>query len=63
VLPRTLGGCESWINEVAACRACNADKADRQPRFVEVWRLMWLKRETLLNADDCLDAVLALLRN
>ena len=63
VLPRTLGGCESWINEVAACRACNADKADRQPRPVEVWRLMWLKRETLLTADDSLDAVLALLRS
>lgn len=48
VLPRTLGGMTSWLNEVAACRACNATKADRMPRTVELWRLIWLKREMLL---------------
>lgn len=45
VLPRTLGGRQSWVNEVAACRACNAAKADRLPTAMEVWRLAWLKRE------------------
>lgn len=62
VLPRTLGGRESWINEVAACRACNAGKADRLPRSVEIWRLLWLKREALLAAGDSPEAVLALLQ-
>lgn len=62
VLPRALGGVESWVNEVAACRACNAAKADRFPSGVEVWRLVWLKREGLLEAQDSLNLALALLR-
>ncbi len=48
VLPRTLGGIQAWPNEVAACRACNALKADRLPTAMELWRLVWLKRERLL---------------
>lgn len=47
VLPRTLGGLTSWRNEVAACRACNAGKADRLPTAMELWRLAWLKRDGL----------------
>lgn len=50
VLPRALGGMAAWLNEVAACRACNAAKADRMPTAVEVWRLLWMKREGLLEA-------------
>jgi len=52
VLPRTLGGTQSWLNEVAACRACNALKADRLPTAIELWRLVWLKREQLLTCCD-----------
>lgn len=47
VVPRTLGGAEAWRNEVAACRACNAAKADRPPTFMELWRLAWMKGEDL----------------
>lgn len=47
VLPRSLGGMESWLNEVASCRACNTAKADRLPLAVELWRLAWLKNEGL----------------
>lgn len=31
VVPRAQGGVTSWENVVAACRACNATKADRTP--------------------------------
>lgn len=31
VVPRAQGGPTSWENVVAACRACNATKADRTP--------------------------------
>ena len=31
VVPRAQGGESSWENLVAACRACNARKADRTP--------------------------------
>jgi 5-methylcytosine-specific restriction endonuclease McrA len=31
VVPRAQGGTTSWSNVVAACRACNARKADRTP--------------------------------
>jgi 5-methylcytosine-specific restriction endonuclease McrA len=31
VLPRSRGGASSWTNCVAACVACNAEKADRTP--------------------------------
>lgn len=48
VLPRTLGGRADWLNEVAACRACNSAKADRMPLPVQLWRLAWLKRADLL---------------
>jgi 5-methylcytosine-specific restriction endonuclease McrA len=47
VLPRTLGGRQSWLNEVAACRACNSQKADQLPSAIQLWRLAWLKREGL----------------
>lgn len=50
VLPRSLGGMAAWLNEVAACRACNAIKADRPPLAVELWRLVWLKGDSLLLA-------------
>lgn len=62
VLPRSLGGLAAWPNEVAACRACNSGKADRWPSVVELWRLIWLKRETLLACADDPAAVPALLR-
>lgn len=48
VWPRTLGGMEAWCNEVAACRACNAAKADRLPLTMELWRLAWLKGDWLI---------------
>ncbi|MDO5052175.1 MAG: HNH endonuclease [Pseudoclavibacter sp.] len=28
IVPRSLGGDDSWLNTVAACRACNGRKAD-----------------------------------
>ncbi len=31
ILPASRGGPLSWMNTVAACRACNARKADRRP--------------------------------
>jgi 5-methylcytosine-specific restriction endonuclease McrA len=31
VMPRARGGLSTWENLVAACRACNARKADRTP--------------------------------
>lgn len=62
VLPRTLGGGEFWLNEVAACRACNAAKADRLPIAMEVWRLAWLKREGLETMAGDLQAMLGRLR-
>jgi len=31
ILPASRGGALSWMNTVAACRACNARKADRTP--------------------------------
>ena len=62
VLPRTLGGRETWLNEVAACRACNAAKADRLPTMVEVWRLAWMKREGLERLAGDLAALLRHLR-
>ncbi len=31
ILPRSRGGASSWTNCVAACAACNAEKADRTP--------------------------------
>ncbi len=43
LLPRTLGGMAAWLNEVAACRACNSAKADLDPTPVQLWRLAWLK--------------------
>lgn len=32
VLPRSRGGTSTWLNLVAACRACNHRKADRTPQ-------------------------------
>ena len=63
VLPRTLGGRQSWVNEVAACRACNAAKADRLPTAMEVWRLVWLKREDALTQAHDTAATLAALES
>lgn len=40
VVPRSLGGAEDWSNEVAACRECNAAKADRPPTDEELARLV-----------------------
>lgn len=60
VLPRALGGIAAWPNEVAACRACNAAKADRLPTPVELWRLAWLHGMGERAGDDAI--VLALLR-
>lgn len=31
IVPASRGGALSWMNTVAACRACNARKADRTP--------------------------------
>lgn len=62
VLPRTLGGREAWPNEVAACRACNAAKADRLPSAVELWRLAWMMRDGLERLADDRLALLRLLR-
>lgn len=31
VVPRSLGGRDSWDNLVTACRACNAEKGNRTP--------------------------------
>lgn len=62
VLPRTLGGTETWLNEVAACRACNGAKADRLPSAMELWRLLWLKREALLLAAERGEAIADVLR-
>lgn len=31
LLPASRGGCWSWLNTVAACRACNGRKANRTP--------------------------------
>lgn len=62
VLPRTLGGMEAWLNEVAACRACNTAKADRLPLAVELWRLAWLKGDGLESHAIEPAALLALLR-
>lgn len=62
VFPRALGGLAEWVNEVAACRSCNAAKADRMPGFVELWRLLWLKRETLLPYIDTAPDCVAVLR-
>jgi Restriction endonuclease len=53
VLPRALGGGREWLNEVAACRACNSAKADRLPLPIQLWRLAWLKGAPLAaHADD-----------
>ncbi|MCR6632120.1 MAG: HNH endonuclease [Magnetospirillum sp.] len=63
VLPRALGGMESWLNEVAACRACNATKADRLPSGMELWRLAWLKREDALPVTAEAAMLMGLLRS
>lgn len=31
IVPRSKGGADSWMNLVAACKACNHRKADRTP--------------------------------
>lgn len=31
IIPRSKGGADSWMNLVAACKACNNRKADRTP--------------------------------
>ncbi|HKS90501.1 MAG TPA: HNH endonuclease [Tepidiformaceae bacterium] len=32
VLPKSRGGSDSWLNLVAACKACNGRKGDRTPQ-------------------------------
>jgi 5-methylcytosine-specific restriction endonuclease McrA len=32
VIPKSMGGDNSWTNIVTACRGCNAKKADRTPQ-------------------------------
>ena len=44
VVPRARGGDAEWPNEVAACRACNAAKADSAPTPDDLDRLARLKR-------------------
>jgi 5-methylcytosine-specific restriction endonuclease McrA len=44
VVPRSQGGAAEWSNEVAACRTCNASKADRGPTEDELRRLSELKK-------------------
>lgn len=63
VLPRAMDGVEAWLNEVAACRACNSVKADRPPLAVELWRLAWLKGDRLSAHALEPEALLALLRS
>lgn len=43
VVPRTLGGAAEWHNEVAACRTCNAAKADTPPTSQDLENLRLLK--------------------
>lgn len=43
VVPQALGGPARWHNEVAACRACNAAKADTPPDADTLARLHRLK--------------------
>ena len=55
VLPRSRGGASCWTNCVAACVACNAEKADRTPEragmrlrktpFRPVWKPSFAARE------------------
>jgi 5-methylcytosine-specific restriction endonuclease McrA len=40
VLPRSRGGGDTWINQVAACAPCNGGKADRTPEEAGM-RLLW----------------------
>jgi 5-methylcytosine-specific restriction endonuclease McrA len=44
VVPQSGGGVTDWSNEVAACRRCNAAKADRPATAEELARLEILKR-------------------
>lgn len=43
VVPQSQGGPAQWPNEVAACRACNAAKADTAPSTDDLERLKVLK--------------------
>lgn len=43
VTPKSLGGAAAWHNEVAACRACNAAKADAPPSAEDLEKLRRLK--------------------
>jgi len=61
VLPRSMGGMAAWPNEVAACRACNAAKADMAPLAIQLWRLAWLKGGALAEHATAPAALIALL--
>jgi hypothetical protein len=37
--PKSLGGANSWLNCVAACKTCNGRKANRTPRAAGMKRL------------------------
>ncbi|CAA7613251.1 conserved hypothetical protein [Magnetospirillum sp. LM-5] len=43
VVPRSAGGAADWSNEVAACHACNAAKADQPPTEEQKQKLALLK--------------------
>lgn len=43
VVPQAAGGAAEWPNEVAACRTCNAAKADAPPSDDDLTRLARLK--------------------
>ena len=50
VIPRARGGLSSWENLVAACRGCNARKADRTPAEAGMKLLRQPRRVTVLTS-------------
>jgi len=50
VVPRARGGLSTWENLVAACRPCNAKKADRTPGEAGMKLLRQPRRVTILTS-------------
>jgi len=50
VIPRARGGLSNWENLVAACRPCNARKADRTPVEAGMKLLRQPRRVTILTS-------------
>jgi 5-methylcytosine-specific restriction endonuclease McrA len=50
VVPRARGGLSTWENLVAACRECNAHKADRTPMEAGMKLLRQPRRVTILTS-------------